>query len=468
MSDPADSAPEGMSPSRRGDAALSLTRVAHALFEQSPLSTVIYDAEGRVLALNAAFEALWNVRLEDVPTDYSVLTDPELERQGALPAVRRAFAGETVTSPPVLYDIREVAPGSGGRRVWSQGHFYPVRDASGRVTHVVLTHIDLTERMESDSALRASVEQARQLQQLTAQLNRAASVEQVADVILDGGLAAVGADAASLALLRDGPKGAYLKTLRTRGFGEATTTRYRRYPVTPGRPLSDAVLEQRLVVMSTVDTSPGHEDAVREMRAHGYETLVAIPVIAGGRAIAGLTFSFHSSHTFDEATRTFLSTLAEQCALALERARLHETELHLLERNTAILESIQDGFVALDQGGRFRYVNRRAAEMLGRAPEDLIGRTTAEVFPGLETPITDAAMQAIRTDTPTRREQYSPILGRWIDARFYPTNGSVTVFFQDVSERHRQQISAEFLAEASRVLASSPWAASNARRDSTS
>ena len=458
MSDPANPSSEGASPSsasQRGDAALSLTQVAHALFEQSPLSTVIYDAEGHVLALNAAFEALWNVRLEDVPAGYSVLTDPELERQGALPAVRRAFAGEAVTSPPVLYDIREVAPGTGGRRVWSQGHFYPVRDASGRLTYVVLTHIDLTERMESDAALRASIDQARQLQHLTAQLNQAASVEQIADVILDGGLAAVGADAASLARLRHGSKGAYLKTLRTRGYGEETTLRYRRYPVTPGRPLSDAVLEQRLVMMSIADASPGHEDAVREMRAHGYETLVAIPVIAGGRAIAGLTFSFRTSRTFDDATRTFLMTLAEQCALALDRARLHATEVRLLERNTAILESIRDGFVAFDEAGRFRYVNRRAAEMLGRTREELIGRTTAEVFPGLETPITDAALEAVRTDAPTRREQYSPILGRWIDARFYPTNGSVTVFFQDVSERHRQQVSAEFLAEASRVLASS-------------
>jgi hypothetical protein len=43
--------------------------------------------------------------------------------------------------------LTQVAPGAGGRRVWSQGHFHPVRDASGRPAYVVLTHIDLTERI---------------------------------------------------------------------------------------------------------------------------------------------------------------------------------------------------------------------------------------------------------------------------------------------------------------------------------
>jgi PAS domain S-box-containing protein len=129
--------------------------------------------------------------------------------------------------------------------------------------------------------------------------------------------------------------------------------------------------------------------------------------------------------------------------------------VRLLERNTAILESIQDAFVAFDEAGRFTYANRHAAEMLGFSPEELLGRTVQEMLPGLETPILDAGMESVRTNTPKRIEQYSPALGRWLEARFYPANGAATVFFQDVSQRHRQQVAAEFLAEASRVLASS-------------
>jgi len=130
--------------------------VWRAVVEQSPFSVVVYDAEGRLVFANATFREIWGVGPEEAPPGYSVLTDPELERQGILPVVRRAFAGEVVTTPPVRYDISRVASSGEGRSLWTQGHFYPLRDGAGRVSHVVLTHIDLSERMDVEAALRAS------------------------------------------------------------------------------------------------------------------------------------------------------------------------------------------------------------------------------------------------------------------------------------------------------------------------
>jgi PAS domain S-box-containing protein len=138
-----------------------------ALFEQSPFSTVVYDAEGRPLAVNAAFTALWGgVTLDAVPAGYSVLADAQLEEQGTLPLVRRAFAGERVVTPPIRFDMARVATTGAGRTVWTQGHFYPVRDADGRLTHVVLVHTDITERMHAERAIREGEERLRLAQQV--------------------------------------------------------------------------------------------------------------------------------------------------------------------------------------------------------------------------------------------------------------------------------------------------------------
>ena len=135
--------------------------VARALFDQSPFSTVVYDAAGHPLAVNDAFEALWGVGLDSVPPDYTVLQDSELERQGVLAEVRRAFSGETVITPPLRYNISKVSASRKGRSLWIQGHFFPVRDADGKVTHVILKHIDLTAQMTIEQELRASEERLR-------------------------------------------------------------------------------------------------------------------------------------------------------------------------------------------------------------------------------------------------------------------------------------------------------------------
>jgi PAS domain S-box-containing protein len=128
--------------------------LGRALFEQSPLSTVVYDAAGHVVLANAAFERLFGLRVAELPRSYTLLDDPQLEAQGVLPLARRAFAGEAVVLPPVRY---EPAPQVGvTTSSWTQAHLYPLRDAAGAVTAVVLVHVDLTARVDAEEALRAS------------------------------------------------------------------------------------------------------------------------------------------------------------------------------------------------------------------------------------------------------------------------------------------------------------------------
>ncbi len=140
-------------------------------FEQSPSSTVVYDPAGRAIAVNRAFERLWGARLEDVPQDYSVLADPQLEAAGAIPLLRRAFgldgtrsaegAGEAVTLPPLRYDVASTT--GHGRTLWTQAHVYPVRNEAGEIERVVLTHEDITARQEAELKLRESEERYRTL-----------------------------------------------------------------------------------------------------------------------------------------------------------------------------------------------------------------------------------------------------------------------------------------------------------------
>ncbi|MDB4947511.1 MAG: ATP-binding region ATPase domain protein, partial [Gemmatimonadetes bacterium] len=145
-------------PSAADEPALAAA-LARALFAQSPLSTVAYLPDGRPFAVNGAFERLWGVTLAQVPLEYTVLDDPQLEAAGILPFIRSAFAGETVAAPPVRYDVAEVV--GQGRTLWTQAHLYPVRGDDGALQAVVLVHVDLTERMQAEEALRLEQERLR-------------------------------------------------------------------------------------------------------------------------------------------------------------------------------------------------------------------------------------------------------------------------------------------------------------------
>jgi PAS domain S-box-containing protein len=123
-----------------------------ALFAQSPNSTVLYDREGHPIAINPAFERLWGASLDQVPPGYSVLHDEQLA--DILPAIRLAFEGQPVRTPPVRYEM-SVVTGS-GRTLWTEAQLYPLRDAQGSVHQVALVHHDVTARMEEEERLRTS------------------------------------------------------------------------------------------------------------------------------------------------------------------------------------------------------------------------------------------------------------------------------------------------------------------------
>lgn len=49
-----------------------------------------------------------------------------------------------------------------------------------------------------------------------------------------------------------------------------------------------------------------------------------------------------------------------------------------------IIEKINEGFVALDAGMNYTYINQRGSELLRRKPEELIGKNYWEEYPRIK------------------------------------------------------------------------------------
>ncbi|HLL74176.1 MAG TPA: PAS domain S-box protein [Pyrinomonadaceae bacterium] len=137
------------------EAARASERRFRELVDQSPFSTQLFSPDGRTVRVNPAWERLWGVALSDLDAiGYNILEDRQLEEQGILQLIRRAFAGEATPLPPVPYD-----PPTGefaGFPRWVQAFIYPVKDERGEVREVVLMHEDVSVRMRAEEALRES------------------------------------------------------------------------------------------------------------------------------------------------------------------------------------------------------------------------------------------------------------------------------------------------------------------------
>lgn len=117
------------------------------------------------------------------------------------------------------------------------------------------------------------------------------------------------------------------------------------------------------------------------------------------------------------------------------RQALSETR----KKMETILASITDGFCSFDRQWRWSFVNPSACRILGKNPEDLLGRILWDVWPRVaELPFGRQLKKCVQEKTPMKFETFIPRpLQKWFDVRVYPTEEGLSVFFNDITERKR-------------------------------
>ncbi|GCL65186.1 methyl-accepting chemotaxis protein [Pseudaquabacterium pictum] len=125
-------------------------RTLAALLEAQ--ATVEFDPAGRVLSANAAFLATMGYTLAEIRgRHHSVFVDPA---DAASPAYRQFWQQLAQGQPQTAEFLRMTKH---GRPVWLQASYCPVRDRFGRVSRVVKTAQDCTERRLRDAGFASQV-----------------------------------------------------------------------------------------------------------------------------------------------------------------------------------------------------------------------------------------------------------------------------------------------------------------------
>jgi len=106
------------------------------------------------------------------------------------------------------------------------------------------------------------------------------------------------------------------------------------------------------------------------------------------------------------------------------------------EQIVTILESITDGFVALDRNWRFIYINHEGMRTLGRSREELLGKNIWDELPDLAgTSFGQLYQQAMATGVPLELEDYYPPFDAYFAVRAYPSPSGLTLYFQNINQR---------------------------------
>jgi PAS domain S-box-containing protein len=134
-----------------------------SLLEQSPMPIEILSTSGKIVQFNSSWEKLWGVdevAAAETMEKYNMRTDPQLKELGVNDLVEKAFSGEHIILPSLVYDANETATDfdiknlEGFKSPWVQCHLYPLKDKNGTVVNVVNTYIDISDLKNAETEIR--------------------------------------------------------------------------------------------------------------------------------------------------------------------------------------------------------------------------------------------------------------------------------------------------------------------------
>lgn len=136
-----------------------------------------------------------------------------------------------------------------------------------------------------------------------------------------------------------------------------------------------------------------------------------------------------------------LSEINQQLSLANFQAKERQAEAEAAqEKVTRILESVTDGFVAVDRQWQFTYVNAQAERLLGTTRQALTGKVLWELFPGAVGSTTyDSFQRVLSQQVPVELEVFSQRNNGWLSLHAYPSEGGLAVFVRDITVRKRAE-----------------------------
>ncbi len=227
--------------------------------------------------------------------------------------------------------------------------------------------------------------------------------------------------------------------------------------------LSILVKEKKCLAIEDTSTDPVFlKEKKAGIATFNYISCLGAPLFVGDKILGLLKiYSRSIKRTFSEIEFEHFQLVSSQIANSILNTQLYEqNEKHkeilikqmiarkkaedLIteseEKYRALVERVSDAFIALDKNWNYTYVNKKAGEIFGRNPDQLLGKNIWTEFPdGFGIPFQLSCEKAmIEQQQITLVNYYSPN-DKWFENQIYPSENGLSIYFKDVTESIKVQ-----------------------------
>ncbi|HLB44578.1 MAG TPA: GAF domain-containing protein, partial [Candidatus Limnocylindrales bacterium] len=280
---------------------------------------------------------------------------------------RRALAGEDRPEMVIGFRIKTT-----GEEHWSSVRGSAVRDADGRVTHVISTFRDITEERWSNKVRQFMVDAVAALSgtlDMTEAARRLADlcVPQLADYCTVDMLEPDGS-VSPVALAHSDP--VRLKAaLRARELQPVVADA----PAGPGRVIREGTPEMSEITLEMIEAAGLPEEELKLLRELELRWYLCVPLIGRHGPIGALSLVMaQSGRRLGEREMGLATELGLRAGIALENAQLYKAANDRRAQLDTVLAALAEAVIVFDGSGRLRLGNRTAAHVFeGRLPATL-------------------------------------------------------------------------------------------------
>ena len=253
-------------------------------------------------------------RAEIVRDDVQASSDPMV-------ALIRSLGITAYVCEPLMVGERLVGTFSVGTR--SRTRF--LRNEIDRVRSIAAPLAFALDRRRLIRSLRQLRQRADRLQELTSALSLSATPFEVAQAVIEHTTAMFGA--VGTVITRVSHNGHALEIIDARAMPQAFREEWARFPLDADAPLAEVVRTGETITIESPEAWRSRYPALAGMLdAAGHHALIVVPLIIESRTIGSMGVAFDRARRFTVDDRNLTAIVAQQCAQALERARLLEAE----------------------------------------------------------------------------------------------------------------------------------------------